>query len=216
MRKQGLKEVLEEIRELKRSSKSTINTEDVDVLYFKNGIDNLLKRIPLAKVRKARVLFKQCCAEWLNENRVIEQAYRAFGSSLKTKYSYWNFKAASVILLYLYGYVTARELKFSKENSMEQLFSRHREDLQEIKEIDDVLKDAVFFGHIPMNISCLCVGASIAFATGVKSVIDVMERLHQDEDYRKGHYAGGRIDWDEGILLNWLSPRFVLSKKLTN
>jgi dTDP-4-dehydrorhamnose 3,5-epimerase-like enzyme len=78
---------------------------------LKGRIDTMLKEIPLKKVRRARRLFKEWwCYEWLDEKHQLEQIYRAFYSSYKTRRSYWHFKTASVLLLYLYGYISNDEM----------------------------------------------------------------------------------------------------------
>jgi len=178
---------------------------------FKKEIDSLLKEIPLEKVKKARRLYNKWCAEWLKEKTQLEQIYRAFYSSFKTQYSYWNFRAASVLLLYLYGYISDKEFNSIEKHmdEIEKVFKKHRTGMREIKEIDDTLRRKKFMGHIPMNVSCLAIGASISFTKAVKSIIDVIERIHKDEDYRKKLYAGGVIDWDEAILIKALPYEWV-------
>jgi len=213
MRKQSSKEIIAEIKKFRKIHKIPKKTmkKHYSKFPFKEDIDSLLKEIPLKKVKKVRKLFNKWCAEWLKERAQLEQIYRAFCSSYKTRYSYWHFKAASVLLLYLYGYVSDEEINSIEKDvdKIEKVFKKHWKEMEEIKEIDDTLRRKKFMGNIPMNVSCLAIGASIAFTRAVKSIIDVIERLHKDEDYRKGFYAGGTIDWDEAILIKALPYHWV-------
>ena len=214
MRKNGFKEVNKKKKELQRvlcRSKKQVGNRNK--YPFKKEIDLLLKEIPVKKVKKAKKLFNEWCSQWLNRNQQLEQIYRAFYSSFKTRRSYWHFKTASVLLLYLYGYVSDEEIdsieKGDIDVSIEKIFKKHRGEMEEVKEIDDTLRRKKFMGHIPMNVSCLAIGASIAFTRAVKSILDVIEKLHKNEDYREGHYAGGTIDWDEAILIKGLPYEWV-------
>jgi len=168
---------------------------------FKKEIDQLLEEIPLSKIKKARVAFEKWCAFWVKPEEIIEQIYRAFCSSLKTRYSYTNFKLASIILLYLYGYISEEEMALAENGKTAEIFDKHKDDLNAVKEINEVLREQKFFGHIPMSVSCLAIGASISFTTAVKSILDVVQRLHEDEKYRESLYTYSLLDWDEAILL---------------
>lgn len=174
---------------------------------MKETIDGILKGIPWKKVRRAEELFEDWwCEESLDKEQQLEQIYRAFYSSFKTRRSYWCFKVASVLLLYLYGYISEKEISAikEKETEIDKLFEKNRTEIDEVKEVDDVLRNAKFMGNIPMNVSLLAIGAGIAFTRAVKSILDVMERLHKDKEYREGLYTGRAIKWDEAILLKAL------------
>ena len=200
MRNQSAKEVINEIKGIRE----VLKTPEKDIKpAFKGEIDKLLEEVPLSKVNRAKALWDNWCKE-IMENEELEQIYRAFGSSYKTRRSYFRFKNSAVLLLYIYGYISDEELDLIEKDidtNGKQVFEKHREELEAIKEIDDALKDQPFGGHIPMNVSCLAIGAGIAFSRAVKAILDVIERLHKDKDYREGHYYGGVIDWDEGFLL---------------
>ncbi|MFA5031687.1 MAG: hypothetical protein WC614_01585 [bacterium] len=166
-------------------------------------IDEILKDVPLLKVKRAKAFWNKWCKE-IMKNEELEQIYRALDSSLKTNRSYWQFKRVAILFLYIYGYISDKELDLIKKDidKTEQIFDKHRKEMKIIKEIDDALRDKKFRGHIPMNVSCLAIGASITFTRAVKAILDVIERLHKDKDYREGHYYGGTIDWDEAILFS--------------
>lgn len=213
MRNKGAKEVIDEHESLWRLAKllgEEINRRTDEAIKnppFKEEIDKMLEEISLTKVNRAKALWDKWCKEDI-KNEELEQIYRAFYSSLKTNRSYGRFKLASILFLYVYGYVSDEELDFIEKSRddiflypADQIFDKHREELQAVKEIDNALKDQSFLGHIPMNVSCLAIGASIAFTRAVKVILDVIEKLHKDKDYREGHYYGGVIDWDEAILL---------------
>jgi hypothetical protein len=204
MRNIGKKEVIEDIKNWgKGFKKSQAEVEK----HIKNPgqreeIDKMLEEVSLSRVKKAKALLNKW-NKYAIKNEELEQIYRAFYSSCKTNHSYWRFKRAAILFLYIYGYISDKELDLIKKDvaKIEQIFDKHREDMQVIKEIDDALRDEKFWGHIPMNVSCLAIGASITFTRAVKVILDVLERLHKDKDYREGHYYGGTIEWDEAILL---------------
>lgn len=53
----------------------------------------------------------------------------------------------------------------------------------------------------------------------IRSIGWITERITKEsEDYRKGHYAGGTIDWNEAILIKALPYHWVKKggKKLEN
>jgi hypothetical protein len=204
LRKKGFQEVVDEIKQMKIHAgvSGEVTEKELKELPYKKEIDELLDVIPLPKVHFARKLFEK----WCNEYNQLEQIYRAFYSSYKTTHSYWHFKAASLILLYLYGYISDEELTKAKKDGdkVDEIFEKHKSELEVVKEIYDALKDKTFWGHIPMNVSCLAIGACISFTKAVELILNVLEELHSNEDYRKGHYVGGIIDWDEAILLRAL------------
>ncbi|MDI6839268.1 MAG: hypothetical protein QMD71_00165 [bacterium] len=208
MRNKNGKEVIEETKglwDVFHIPREEINKRTDEAMKnppFKKEIEQLLKEVPLSKVNRAKTLWDKWYKEYI-KNEELEQIYRAFCSSLKTRHSYWRFKSASLLFLYIYGYVSDEELDLIEKDidNSGQIFDKHREDLQAVKEINDTFKDATFWSHIPMNISCLAIGASIAFTRAVKVILDVIERLHKNKDYREGHYYGGVIDRDEAILL---------------
>jgi len=148
-------------------------------LPYKKEIDELLDAISLPKVRFARKLFDK----WCNDYNQLEQIYRAFYSSYKTTHSYWKFKAALVILLYLYGYISDEELTKAKKDGdeVDEIFEKHKSELEVVKEIYDALKDKTFWGHISMNVSCLAIGACISFTKAVELILNVLEELYNNE-----------------------------------
>ncbi len=116
---------------------------------------------------------------------------------------------ASIILLYLYGYITDEEIETirNEENSMK-ILDKHKEDILEIKEIYEKLKDEGILGKIPMDVRILSFGAGQVFTCAVRSVIDTLERLHKDMKYMKRRYYGGVFDWNEAVLFNALIYKY--------
>jgi hypothetical protein len=92
----------------------------------------------------------------------------------------------------------------NEEGNIEKAFKKHRAEMGEVKEVDEALCKAEFMGNIPMNVSCLAIGAGIGFTRAVKSILDVLEKLRKDKEYREGLYAGRTIYGDEAILLKAL------------
>ena len=137
MRKQSSKEIVAEIKKFRKIHKIPQRTmkKHYKKFPFKKDIDSLLKEIPLKEVKKVRELYNKWCAEWINERAQLEQIYRAFYSSYKTRRSYWHFKTASILLLYLYGYISEKEITSVEkdEEGMEKVFKKHRKEMGKIQ-----------------------------------------------------------------------------------
>lgn len=188
--------------------------ESMPKYLFKKEITELLTEINPKKLSKAKKLFRKFdCMYSVKKNRLLEQIYRGFYVSFKTRHSYYNFKSAALVMLYIYDFLDEDEVDLLIKDPFdykmrEKIWSKHSGDMRCIKEVEDVLKKEKFLGGINMSSACLAIGASISFTLAVKSMLDVLTRLHKDKDYRKSMMKDQRVDWDEAILLRAMPHKF--------
>ena len=205
---------------MKKKSKFEIREEELRELYkeehpdykpepfMKDDIEQMLKGIPLKKVKKAKRIWNKRCKWIIGRERRKEQIYRCFTGSYKTRFSFYAFVDAALIILYLYGYVPDEEIDRVEDEGddkeVRKVLDKYKDSIPEIKEVYEKLKDGLFSGEVPMDIHTLSFGAGQVFTSAVKSIIDTIERLHKDKKYRERRYYGGVFDWDEAVLYSGL------------
>jgi len=168
---------------------------------YKKEINRMLREIPLEKIKKAKKVWKDGC-KWIMHKMRNEQIYRSLYGSMKIRSSYYAFISGALIILYLYGHIPDKE--FSIDKISPELLDKYKDAIPKIRDVFNRLKDEKYFGAIPMEVMMMTFGAGQVFCFAAKSIIQIVERMHKDKEYRERHYYGAFLDWDEAILFKAL------------